>query len=95
MLSKEWPPNESDFTIKLDASNYFGEELNSKNELQKPFWAAVDQDGSMWIFKDKPILSYQTWQPDKKESLRCHEFIAEVDLNGANWKETLILVEDK
>lgn len=69
-------------------------------ELMVPFWTkyvATEDDGLVLAFKSKPVVLDETgkkfglviWNnPDADEM----EEIATVDLEGMNWKETLVEV---
>lgn len=63
-------------------------------ELEVPFWAswiAVDYQGRVWIFADKPVKGFgnSSYMPPLGSR---YDKIAIVDLEGMNWEDTLVKV---
>ena len=71
---------------------YFGLKINNRGAINLPFYVALDSDGEGFFYKDKPeqLPRGYSWKS-------CGSFIGAgfFDLEGKDWKETLVYVDEK
>ncbi|UPT52949.1 hypothetical protein [Hafnia phage yong3] len=52
-------------------------------------WLAADANGKVYAYKGRPEISYLACDEEWLSSEYC-DFVTEVDLEGMDWKDTLV-----
>lgn len=71
---------------------YFGLKINDRGIITPPFYVAVDSDGEGFIYNSKPEQPPKWLSWYSLDNFCCVGFF---DLEGKDWKETLVYVDEK
>lgn len=77
---------------KIHEVNFHGATLHISIDMPE-FYLAADEDGSVYLYEHSPEPSLEDGVFCPSDDAEFYFKVAEVNLNGANWRDTVMRVE--